>query len=313
MHLNVNSKLAAILLATILVPALAFSQTPGPEPPEGQGPGGAPKVITIRATEGPDMEMGPGMDMDMGPGMDMQMGPGMGMGMGRVRGMAIRMEGEDDMGLGRAIHDPKLREQLGITPEQVTKIQQEMLGFQKAEIMARADVEVKRLELHSLLEAETPDRAAIDKSLRAANEAQFTVEKAAIDHQLAVRELLTPEQRQKLEKMREEGPRHFAGPGGPGGITHPGKDVFFYRRDAGEMMHPGENEFFIRRDAGGVMHPGENEFFIRRDAGEMMHPGGDVMYMRAPRIEKRVIVRSDEATTAAPAPPAANEPAAPKQ
>lgn len=251
-------------------------------------------MITVRTTEGPDMEMGPGMDMDMGPGMDMQMGPGigMGMGMGRVRGMALRMEGEHDMGLGRAIHDPKLREQLGIAPEQVTKIQQEMLSFQKTEIMARADVEVKRLELHSLLESETSDRLAIDKSLRAANEAQFTLEKAAIDHQLAVRELLTPEQRQKLQKMREEAPRHFAGPGGPGGMMHPGKDVFFYRRDGG-----------------GVMRPGENEFFFRRDAGEMMHPGGDVMYMRAPRIEKRVIVRSgDEA-----APPVPSKPEEPKQ
>ncbi len=292
MHLNVNSKLAALLLAAILVPALAFSQTPAPEPPEGQGPGGGPAMITVRTTEGPDMEMGPGMDMDMGPGMDMQMGPGigMGMGMGRVRGMALRMEGEHDMGLGRAIHDPKLREQLGITPEQVTKIQQEMLSFQKTEIMARADVEVKRLDLHSLLEAENPDAAAIERSLREANAAQFTVEKAQIDHQLATRALLTPEQRQKLQKMREEAPRHFAGPGGPGGITHPGKDVFFYGRDAGGMMHPGENEFFYRRDAGG-----------------MMPPGGDVMYMRAPRIEKRVVVRSDEAT-AAPAPPPPPEP-----
>ncbi|MGO9241957.1 MAG: Spy/CpxP family protein refolding chaperone [Bryobacteraceae bacterium] len=290
MHLNVNSKLAAILLAAMLVPALAFSQTPAPEPPEGQGPGGAPTVITARAFEDPDMEMGPGMDMDMGPGMDMQMGPGMGMGMGHVRGMAIRMEGENDMGLGRAIHDPKLREQLGITPEQVTKIQQEMLSFQKAEIMARADVEVKRLDLHSLLEAENPDPAAIEKSLRAANAAQFVLEKAQIDHQLATRALLTPEQRQKLQKMREEAPRHFAGPGGPGGI-----------------MHPGENVFFYRRDGGGVTHPGGNEFFLRRDAGGIVHPGGDVMYMRTPRVEKRVIVRSGEAT-AVPAPPPPPEP-----
>jgi len=267
MHLNVNSKLAALLLAAILVPALAFSQTPAPEPREGQGPGGAPTVITVRTSEGPDMEMGPGMDMDMGPGMDMDMGPGMdmdmgpgmGMGMGRVRGMAIRMEGEHDMGLGRAIHDPKLREQLGITPEQVTKIRQEMLSFEKTEIMARADLQVKRLELHSLLEAETPDRPAIEKSLREANAAQFVLEKAAIDHQLDVRELLTPEQRQKLEKMRAEMPHPGAGPGGPGGM----------------MMRP---------------------------AG-----GGNFMYMRTPHVEKRVIVRSGEAT-AAPAPPQPPEP-----
>ena len=54
------------------------------------------------------------------------------------------------------------------------------------------------------------------------------------------------------------------------------------------------------------MHPGENVFFYRRDAGGVMHPGGDVMYMR-PRVEKKVIVRSGEAT-AAPAPPQPPEP-----
>lgn len=228
-------------------------------------------MVTVRSLEGP----GPGMGMGMGPGMRME--PDMGMGLGRGMGMGMRREGGHEMGLEWAINNPKLREQLLITPEQVVKIRQESLNFRKAEILSRADLEVKRLELHSLLEAETPDRAAIDKSLRAANAAQFTVEKTAIDHQLAVRDLVTPEQRKKLEKMREEFPHPGAGPGGP---------------DARGMMHPGGNAMFMRRDEGGMMHPGGNGMFIRPD------------------VEKTIIMRSGEATTV-PAPP--QPPPAPPQ
>jgi Spy/CpxP family protein refolding chaperone len=192
--------------------------------------------------------------------------------------MGMRGRGGHEMGLEWAINNPKLREQLLITPEQIAKIRQETLKFQKAEILSRADLQVKRLELHSLLDAETPDRAAIDKSLREANAAQFTVEKTAIDHQLAMRALVTPEQRQKLEKMRQEFPRHNVEFGGPG---------------ARGMTHPGEKVMFMRRDDGGMMHPGGNATF--------MHPG----------VEKTIIMRSGEAT-AVPAPPVP-PPAPPQQ
>lgn len=193
---------------------------------------------------------GPGMDMRMN--VDVRRGPGRGMGMGMHRG------GGHEMGLGWAINNPKIREQLGITPDQVTKIRQETLSFQKAEILSRADLQVKRLELHSLLEAETPDRVAIDKSLHAANAAQFTVEKAAIDHQLAMRALITPEQRQKLEKMREEFRRPGAGFGGPGGargMMRQGGNVMYMRPDGGDRVRSGENAWRMRRGAGDTAHP----------------------------------------------------------
>ena len=272
----VRLKLAAALMAACLVPALAFSQPVAPEAPDNQGgPAGPPTTVTVHGPEGSGMGMGPmRMDVDVrrGPDMGQEMGMGHGMGMGRGMGMEMEMgmhgRGGHDMGLEWAINNPKLREQLLITPEQVAKIRQETLNFQKAEILSRANLEVKRLELHSLLEADTPDRAAIDKSLREASAAQFTLEKAAIDHQLAMRALVTPEQRQKLEKMREEFRGPGAGPGGPG---------------ARGMMHPGGNVMYMREDGGGIMHPGGNGI------------------MR-PNVEKTIIMRSGEAT-AVPAPP----------
>ena len=198
MKITIPRRLGAALAAALVVPALALSQGPAPDPP----------------------------DSAMMPGCGHGMGMGMGMGMGH-------RAGGHGMGLGWVIDNPKLREQLGITAEQAAKIRQETLDFQKAEILARADLHVKRLDLHSLLAAETPDRAAIEKSLQAANAAQFKLEKAAIDHRLAMREVLTAEQRQKLQQLRHESGHRGAGPREPHG------EGGMMRHGEGGMMHHG--------------------------------------------------------------------------
>jgi Spy/CpxP family protein refolding chaperone len=228
MKLNLHSTLAVALAAALIVPALAFSQGPAPEPEDDPG---APPAMMHDAW--PDCPMrhwqggGPGMGMGMGPGMGMGMGMGTGMGMGMHRG-------GHGMGLGWVIDNPKLREKLGITSEQAAKIRQEALSFQKAEIRNRADLQIKRLELHSLLAADTPDRAAIDKNLQEANAAQLAVEKAAIDHQLAMRAMLTPEQREKLQQVRSEFGHRGPGPGGPRG-----KGGMMMHHRGGGMMRQG--------------------------------------------------------------------------
>ncbi len=110
-----------------------------------------------------------------------------------------------DRGLEFLAASPELRQRLGISEEQAAKIRQQNLDFRKAEIRLRADLQVKRLELRSLLEAETPDRAAIDRAVQEAGAARMAVEKNAIDHHLAMRAALTPEQRQTLQQMRRSG------------------------------------------------------------------------------------------------------------
>ncbi len=142
------------------------------------------------------------MGMGMGPGTGMGPGMGMGHGMGMGRGMGMQRWGRHGMGLGWVVNSPKLREQLGITDAQAAKIREQTLAFQKQAIQARADVQVKRLDLRSLMMAATPDRAAIERSLQEVNAAQFALEKAAIDHHLDMRATLTPEQWQKLRELR---------------------------------------------------------------------------------------------------------------
>jgi Spy/CpxP family protein refolding chaperone len=125
------------------------------------------------------------------------------------------------MGFARFVNNPMMRQQLGITDEQVTKFHQQQEDFQKAGIQNRATMQVKRMELNDLLRADKPDRAAIDRKLAEVNVAQAASEKANIDHMLAVRSLLTADQQSKLKEMMQNrmgpGGRGPMGPGGPGG------------------------------------------------------------------------------------------------
>ncbi len=194
-------RFGAVLAAAVIIPALALAQGPMAPDPEGFGEMGGPAG---------------------GPG-----GPGMGMHMG------MHGRGGHGMRLARLLDNPEMRKQLGITDEQAAKIRQQTLDFRKAEIRSRADLQVKRLELHSLLSADNPDRAAIDRTLQDVGAARLAMEKSAIDFHLAMRSALTPEQRQKLQQMRQEfrhrgpgepgqrGPRHMMRHGGAPGTQPP--------------------------------------------------------------------------------------------
>ncbi len=190
----------SVVLVSALAP-LAWAQEPPPMP---QGPEDGPRR---------GREMGPRSGRPAFFRSEGRMGP-----MGRMRG-------HGDFGLARLLSNPQFRERLGVSTEQAAKIRQEDLNFRKAEIRNRADLEVKHMELEELLAADKADRAAIDKKLREISETRYASEKSGIDHHLAMKEALTPEQREKLKQMfaemrtrRGEGnfPRMQRGPEGMG-------------------------------------------------------------------------------------------------
>lgn len=145
--------------------------------------------------------------------MDRGMGPSMGFG-------GMRGHGRRGFMLARLVNNPDLRQKIGITDEQAAKIRQQYFDFRKSEIRSGADLRVKRLELKDLISAEKPDRAAIDRKLQEVGAAQLAREKSAVDFHLAMREALTPEQRQKLRQLVQESHRGAFGPGrrGPRGM-----------------------------------------------------------------------------------------------
>ena len=99
------------------------------------------------------------------------------------------------------LRNPAFRERLGITSEQAARIEAQQSAFQKAMIRSRAEAHVKRLELRESLAAEKPDRALIDQKLSQLNETQFAVQKLMLENRLTMREIFSPEQREKLRQL----------------------------------------------------------------------------------------------------------------
>ncbi|MBN2029211.1 Spy/CpxP family protein refolding chaperone [bacterium] len=85
-------------------------------------------------------------------------------------------------------------EGLDLTEEQQEQIQSLNLNLQKELISMRADLELKNVELRALLnEDELNENAIIDK-IEEIGEIETKIEIANIKNQLAIRDLLTPEQ-----------------------------------------------------------------------------------------------------------------------
>ncbi|HKM81625.1 MAG TPA: periplasmic heavy metal sensor [Candidatus Acidoferrum sp.] len=210
--MEIYSKAALALLAVALCSAPVLAQgDPQDPPPEQQGPQGG---FGSMRHEGPGEERGRWGHRRDGFGGGERMGR---RGFGREQG---------EFGLARLLKDPAIREKLGITAEQAGMIRKQVSDFRKAEIRERADLEVKRVDLRDLLEADKPDRAAIDSKLQEISTARFALEKSAVHFRLAMREAITPEQRKKLHELMSERWRHGGGPvrpGGPRGERHKGQ------------------------------------------------------------------------------------------
>lgn len=133
----------------------------------------------------------------------------------------------------RLLEDTEFRQRIGITNEQAEKLRAQGMAAAKTMVRSRADQQIKRIELAELMQAEKPDRVALDKKLRELADLHYAALKARTDNMLAMRELLTPEQREKIhafarERMREfRGPRgeHRMGPGGPPGGPQPPREM----------------------------------------------------------------------------------------
>lgn len=96
--------------------------------------------------------------------------------------------------------------ELNFTPEQRNRLEQLRLQQEKAQIQNRAAVETSHLDLRQLLRAEKPDRAAIEKKITEIGNLQAQQMKARTMAELDLRDLLTPEQREKLKQLREQRP-----------------------------------------------------------------------------------------------------------
>jgi len=107
-------------------------------------------------------------------------------------------------GVAMILRNPTLRERAGISAEQAAKIQGQQAAFAKSRVRDRADLRVKQIDLRQLMAAEKPDRAAIDKKLREISEVRLAAQQLAVQHWLAMREAITPGQKEKMKQLFRE-------------------------------------------------------------------------------------------------------------
>jgi Spy/CpxP family protein refolding chaperone len=197
--MRIHSKVALALVSLAVSLPLAFGQnaTPASAPPPPQSQAGPNQQFRHGGMHQQPMNRPGSWDR-----RDMRWGHG--------------MHRHHEFMLARFANNPTFRERIGMTPEQAQKIRTETFDFRKAQITNRADLQVKQLELRELLSANTPDRGAINSKLEEISAARLTQSKAAVNFHLDMRAALTPDQKLKLQQMRQERFQHRFGPGGPG-------------------------------------------------------------------------------------------------
>jgi Spy/CpxP family protein refolding chaperone len=154
-------------------------------------------------TEAVQAQMGPGSG---GPGMG---GPGMGgPGMGgpgmEGRGGWQKHARHGHMRRGRSVIFSALRNQkeLGLSPQQVSSLQQLGMDARRASIKRRADGQLARLDLFGLLRAEPVDMGKVEAKVREIERLKADGAIARIRTNEAAKAQLSPEQREKLKTLR---------------------------------------------------------------------------------------------------------------
>jgi Spy/CpxP family protein refolding chaperone len=171
----------------------------------------------METTEAVEAQMGPGGG---GPGPDMRGPAGPGMpgehGPGGWRGQMKH----GHMRHGRSVIFMALRHQqdLGLSAQQVSSLQQLGLDARRAAIRRRADVQLARLDLFDLLRAEPVDMSKVEAKVRELERVKADGAIARIRTNEAAKAQLTAEQREKLKTLRAaRWPRRSGAAGGGDG------------------------------------------------------------------------------------------------
>lgn len=121
-------------------------------------------------------------------------------------------------------HLLKHAKEIGLTPEQISKVKAIQLDFNRSEARLAADAKVAKLELDALLEDEQADLNAIKAKVEQLKKAEAACLFEGIKSKRTATALLTPDQREKdrahREAMKSEHDHdgeHSGGMGGMGG------------------------------------------------------------------------------------------------
>ena len=188
-----------VVLFVLTLPALAQDQ-PSPNPPMNPG------------MSCPMGGMGQGM---MGGGMGM--GQGMGQGMGGMHGMQCMCPMCGMMGMGGTLPGQMFimrAQMLGLTDDQINKIQGIQTDFRRQQIKTGSDIQLAQIDLQQEMMKDSPDMAKVEPTIKRINGLQAELQIAGVKASLASKNVLTPQQRQMCMPMM----RNMMMPGMQGGM-----------------------------------------------------------------------------------------------
>lgn len=166
-----------LLAALAVVPVLAQRAGDGPGQP-GRGP---------MARQG-------GMGHPGHPGMNPQAREMMGQ----------KMQERMHKAMGKMLLTPMAQEKLALTDEQVKQIKQKNFEGEKQNIELDAEQKLAHLELQQLMSEEEPNREAIMGQIERIGMIEIHKRQLDVSKNLDLREVLTAEQREKIEQFRGE-------------------------------------------------------------------------------------------------------------
>ncbi len=107
----------------------------------------------------------------------------------------------------------KVLEALGLSAEQKDKLHMMRSAHQKEMAQLRANAQIAQIELRDLLRQDDPKDADVKTKIAAANSARGKMMEAQITFGLKMKQVLTPEQRQKWQEMKAHRPMRNRGEG----------------------------------------------------------------------------------------------------
>jgi len=115
-------------------------------------------------------------------------------------------------------HLLKHAKEIGLTPEQITKLKSLQLDFKRTEARLEADTKVAKLELHALLDDEQADLTAIQAKVDQLKKTEAACLFTAIKSKRNAMAMLTPDQRDKERAVHEQMKSRAQHGGGMGGM-----------------------------------------------------------------------------------------------
>ncbi len=138
---------------------------------------------------------------------------------GLVLAAALSMMGPG-MGAGPGIGmlmNPMVQQELGLSQDQVEKLQKVFDDMQMQTIDIKADIAKLTLQMKQMMRSENPDEKAVDQLIQQISDKRAEMQTARVKAMLQVRKILSKEQFEKFQAMKPpfkaKGGKHGKGRG----------------------------------------------------------------------------------------------------